>query len=394
MKIVIAPDSFKESLSALGVANAIEEGFKRIFPDAEYCKVPMADGGEGTVQAMVDATNGQLVTLQVTGPDGQPVSAHYGILGAENSVEGSDNLAPQKLTAVIEMAEASGLHHIKRDHRNPMLTTSYGTGELIRDALDRGIRHIILGLGGSATNDGGAGMAQALGFTLLTSQGNAITYGAAGLTQLASINTDEVHPLLSNCQIDVACDVDNPLCGPNGASAIFGPQKGATPQMVTELDNALRHFASIVNNTSQLSLVNDIDLFPGAGAAGGMGFGVMALLDAKLQPGVDIVVQAVKLAEKMDKANLVITGEGRMDSQTLSGKTPMGVMQQAIKQDIPVIGIAGCLGQGAEDILAQGMTAIFPIIPSLSPLDDILANAHNNLVNTAQNIAASLKLSI
>ncbi|MCL1065369.1 glycerate kinase [Shewanella olleyana] len=387
MKIVIAPDSFKESLSALGVANAIEEGFKRVFPDAEFCKVPMADGGEGTVQAMVDATGGRLETLQVTGPDGQPVKAQYGILGSQ----GKDT---HGVTAVIEMAEASGLHHIERDRRNPMLTTSYGTGELIRDALDKGINHIILGLGGSATNDGGAGMAQALGFKLNTAQGTSIGYGAAGLSQLAYIDNSTAHPLIANCKIEVACDVDNPLCGNNGASAIFGPQKGATPEMVTELDNTLNHFADIVNNTPILKLTNDIAQYPGAGAAGGMGFGVMTLLNAELQPGVDIVIKTVKLAELMQGANIVITGEGRMDSQTLSGKTPMGVMQQALSQQIPVIGIAGCLGQGAELILEKGMTAIFPIIPALAPLDNILADAHNNLVHTAQNIAATLKLSL
>ncbi len=391
MKIVIAPDSFKESLSALGVANAIEEGFKRVFPDAEYCKVPMADGGEGTVQAMVDATGGKMQMLQVTGPDGQPVNAHYGILGANNNDSGTSTGSG---TAVIEMAEASGLHHIERDRRNPMLTTSFGTGELIRDALDKGINHIILGLGGSATNDGGAGMAQALGFKLLTANGSVIGHGAAGLSQLAEIDSSSAHPLIANCKIEVACDVDNPLCGPNGASAIFGPQKGATAEMVTELDNILSHFANVINHTIPENSDNDIALFPGAGAAGGMGFGVMALLNAQLQPGVEIVIETVKLADIMQGANIVITGEGRMDSQTLSGKTPMGVMQQALKQDIPVIGIAGCLGTGAEKILQQGMTAIFPIIPSLAPLDDILSNAHENLVQTAQNVAATLKLSI
>jgi len=387
MKIVIAPDSFKESLSALGVANAIEEGFQRVFPEAEYCKVPMADGGEGTVQAMVDATNGHFVTLQVTGPDGQPVNAQYGILG-------TDEEASTNATAVIEMAEASGLHHIAREQRNPMLATSFGTGEMIRDALDKGINHIILGLGGSATNDGGAGMAQALGFKLLSENGMPIGYGAAGLRQLAHIDSSSAHSMIANCKIEVACDVDNPLCGPNGASAIFGPQKGATTEMVAELDKTLHHFVSIINNTDPLTHAKDLALHPGAGAAGGMGFGVMALLNAKLQPGVDIVIKKVKLAELMKNADIVITGEGRMDSQTLSGKTPMGVMQQAIHQQIPVIGIAGCLGQGAELIIEKGMTAIFPIIPALAPLDDILLEAHVNLANTAQNIAATLKLSL
>ncbi|MDO6774836.1 glycerate kinase [Shewanella sp. 3_MG-2023] len=384
MKIVIAPDSFKESLSALGVANAIEAGFKRVFPDAQYCKVPMADGGEGTVQAMVDATQGEIISLQVTGPEGTPVNAHYGII----------NQDAQTATAVIEMAAASGLDYVERANRNPMLMTSYGTGELIKDALDRGIKHIILGLGGSATNDAGAGMAQALGFTLLTAQNKPICYGALGLTELAKIDNTSAHPLLARCKIEVACDVDNPLCGPNGASAVFGPQKGADEQMVTELDAALAHFAKVVCATHSLTTTTDLAEFPGAGAAGGMGYGVMTLLNAKLKPGVDIVIDTVKLADAIADADLVITGEGRMDSQTLGGKTPMGVLQQGIHQDVPVIGIAGCFGDGAELILAQGMTAIFPIIPSLAPLDDILANAHDNLANTAQNIAAIYQLSL
>ncbi|WP_144214014.1 glycerate kinase [Shewanella donghaensis] len=396
MKIVIAPDSFKESLSALGVANAIEEGFKRVFPDAKYLKAPMADGGEGTVQAMVDATNGEMVTMQVTGPDGTPVTAHYGIINQHSSTAATNGsrIGSSAGTAVIEMAAASGLHFIERDRRNPMLSTSYGTGELIRDALERGIKHIILGLGGSATNDGGAGMAQALGFQLLTAQATSISHGALGLTQLAAIDCTAAHPSISECKIDVACDVDNPLCGDNGASAIFGPQKGADKNMVHELDSALSHFAQIVNQTPTLITSLDIAHHPGAGAAGGMGFGVMALLNAQLQPGVDIVINTVKLGDIISGADLLITGEGRMDSQTLSGKTPMGVLQQGLLHNVPVIAIAGCLGDGAELILEKGMKAIFPIIPSLAPLENILEDAHVNLANTAQNIAAIYKLSL
>ena len=385
MKIVIAPDSFKESLSALDVANAIEQGFKQIFADAEYVKVPVADGGEGTVQSMVDATAGEIIALDVMGPLGQKVNAHYGILGPMSP---SSQQSGHAQTAVIEMASASGLHHVPRDQRNPLVTTSYGTGELICDALNRGIRHIILGLGGSATNDGGAGMAQALGIHLLNAEGQALAVGGAALIELAKLDVSQAHPLLAECRIDVACDVDNPLCGERGASAIFGPQKGATPEMVRTLDGALSHYADIIAQSGFAEKRHTA----GAGAAGGMGLGVMTFLGAQLKPGIEIVMDTVKLDEILIGADLVITGEGRIDGQTIFGKTPMGVLKRAQTLDIPIIGIAGCLGDNANAILDAGMAAIFPIIPSLGTLDDVLANAHSNLVNTARNIAATLKI--
>ncbi|MFB2778811.1 glycerate kinase [Shewanella mangrovisoli] len=378
MKIVIAPDSFKESLSALDVANAIEQGLTQVIPDCEIVKIPVADGGEGTVQSMVDATGGSIVNLEVMGPLGHKVKAHYGILGQQ----------AQGTIAVIEMASASGLHHVPRDQRNPLLTTSYGTGELICDALNRGIKHIILGLGGSATNDGGAGMVQALDILLLDKQGKTLSAGGAALSQLASIDMSHAHPLLKECTFEVACDVDNPLCGERGASAIFGPQKGATPEMVSTLDAALSHYADVIAQSG----VTDHRNQAGAGAAGGMGLGVMAFLGAELKPGVEIVMQTVGLADKIRGADLVITGEGRIDGQTIFGKTPMGVLKQAQLQNIPTIGIAGCLGDNANAVLEQGMAAIFPIIPHLSPLDDVLANAKTNLTNTARNIGAVLML--
>lgn len=392
MKIVIAPDSFKESLSALEVANAIEQGLRQVIPDCEIVKIPVADGGEGTVQSMVDATGGSIVNLEVMGPLGNRVQAHYGILGgilANSSNSSAASHANHSAIAVIEMASASGLHHVPREQRNPLLTTSYGTGELICDALNRGIKHIILGLGGSATNDGGAGMAQALDILLLDDQGKTLPAGGAALANLARIDMTNAHPLLSQCTFEVACDVDNPLCGERGASAIFGPQKGATPEMVKQLDAALAHYADVIARND----MTDHREQAGAGAAGGMGLGVMAFLNAELKPGVEIVMQTVGLADKIRGADLVITGEGRIDGQTVFGKTPMGVLKQAKLQGIPAIGIAGCLGENANAILDQGMTAIFPIIPHLSPLEDVLANAKLNLCNTARNIGAVLMLS-
>lgn len=399
MKIVIAPDSFKESLSALEVANAIEQGLRQVIPNCDIVKVPVADGGEGTVQSMVDATGGSIVSLEVMGPLGHRVQAHYGILGNlsnsdsnndsdSRSNDGSATVPNTGAIAVIEMASASGLHHVPREQRNPLITTSYGTGELICDALNRGIKHIILGLGGSATNDGGAGMAQALDILLLDSQGKTLPSGGAALANLAQIDVSNAHPLLRECSFEVACDVDNPLCGERGASAIFGPQKGATPAMVKQLDLALSHYADVIAQSG----MTDHREHAGAGAAGGMGLGVMAFLNAELKPGVEIVMKTVGLADKIRGADLVITGEGRIDGQTVFGKTPMGVLKQAQLQGIPTIGIAGCLGDNANAILGHGMAAIFPIIPHLSPLDDVLANAKLNLCNTARNIGAVLML--
>ncbi|MFQ6370457.1 glycerate kinase [Shewanella sp. YIC-542] len=375
MKIVIAPDSFKESLSAMEVAAVIEAAFKRHLPHAEYLTVPVADGGEGTVQSMVDATHGNIIERQVTGPLGDPVNAHYGILG---------RTADAPPTAVIEMAAASGLHHVIPAKRNPLITTTYGTGELINDALSRGIRHIILGLGGSATNDGGAGMAQALGVKLLDNSGAELPPGGGALAQLSRIELSQVQPLLAECTFEVACDVDNPLCGTRGASAVFGPQKGATPEMVTLLDNALGHYADVLVSSGFTELRHQA----GAGAAGGMGLGVMAFLGGKLRPGIDIVMEAVKLDEKLAGASLVITGEGRIDGQTIFGKTPMGVLRLAKARQIPVIGIAGCLGDGAEKVLEHGMSAIFDIIPAATALEHALQHARTNLHQTASNIAA------
>ena len=381
MKIVIAPDSFKESLTAMEVANEIERGFRTVLPNAEYVKMPVADGGEGTVQSMIDATNGSLIWTTVTGPAGDKVNAFYGILG--DSYRGSEK------TAVIEMAAASGLHLVTGEQRNPLFTTSYGTGELIVDALNRGIKHIIIGLGGSATNDGGAGMAQALGAHLLDADDKPIAPGGAALATLQQINLTDLHPLLTQCRFEVACDVNNPLCGDHGASAIFGPQKGATSEMVEQLDTALNHYADVIAKAG----IKDNRHLSGVGAAGGMGLGVMAFLDAQLKPGIDIVMHTVDLASHIKGASLVITGEGRLDSQTLHGKTPMGVAGVANSLNVPVVAIAGCVSDDANILLEHGFSALFSITPRALPLAEVLANAKSNLYTCSRNVAALYSLS-
>ncbi|GAM76326.1 glycerate kinase [Vibrio ishigakensis] len=280
MKIIIAPDSYKESLTAMEVAEAIEAGFKKIFTDAEYIKLPMADGGEGTVQSLVDATEGSIVTHQVTGPLGQSVEGFFGLMG-----DGS--------TAIIEMAAASGLHLVEPEKRNPLITTTFGTGELVKAALDRGVKHIIVGIGGSATNDGGIGMAQALGAKLLDKDGNELGFGGGELSKLASIDLSNLDPRLADIKLEVACDVDNPLCGEKGASHVFGPQKGATREMVQTLDANLAHYAEIIKATNGRDVVNTT----GAGAAGGLGAALLGLFDASLRPGIQIVMDAVNLSD-------------------------------------------------------------------------------------------------
>ncbi|MCC8375250.1 MULTISPECIES: glycerate kinase [Photorhabdus] len=375
MKIVIAPDSFKESLSALQAAEAIEQGFREIYPQAEYIKLPMADGGEGTVESMVAATNGRVVHLSVTGPLNQPVDSFFGVLG-----DGE--------TAVIEIAAASGLHLVPMEKRNPLITTTYGTGELMLAALDQGVRKIILGIGGSATNDGGAGMMQALGACLLDSDGKALEAGGAALSRLAKIDLSGLDVRLSRTEIIVACDVTNPLCGEFGASAIFGPQKGATPEMVKELDAALRHYGEKIELLTGIKVID----VPGAGAAGGMGVPLLGWLDAKLQPGIDIVISTLELEKAVQGADLVITGEGRMDSQTIYGKTPIGVARIAKKYAISTIALVGSISQNYSIVHEHGLDAVFSIMPGVCSLSDALACGHENLRVTARNVAAVWKM--
>ncbi|AXG48990.1 glycerate kinase [Photorhabdus laumondii] len=375
MKIVIAPDSFKESLSALQAAEAIEQGFREIYPQAEYIKLPMADGGEGTVESMVAATGGKIVRLLVTGPLNQPVDSFFGVLG-----DGE--------TAVIEMAAASGLHLVPMEKRNPLITTTYGTGELMLAALDQGVRKIILGIGGSATNDGGAGMMQALGACLLDSDGKALGLGGAALSRLAKIDLSGLDARLNRTEIIVACDVINPLCGEFGASAIFGPQKGATPEMVKELDAALRHYGEKIELLTGIKVID----VPGAGAAGGMGVPLLGWLDAKLQPGIDIVISTLELAKVVQGADLVITGEGRIDSQTIYGKTPIGVARIAKKYAISTIALVGSISQDYSIVHEHGLDAVFSIMSGVCSLSDALVCGHENLRVTARNVAAVWKM--
>lgn len=375
MKIVIAPDSYKESLSALEVASAIEAGFREIYPDAEYIKLPVADGGEGTVEAMVAATQGRMVEVAVTGPLGEPVQGFYGISGDESC-------------AFIEMAAASGLELLLPAARNPLKTTSWGTGELIRHALDLGVTRMIIGIGGSATNDGGAGMVQALGAQLLTADGQPIAPGGAGLSTLATIDISGLDPRLAQCRIDVACDVTNPLVGDEGASAVFGPQKGATPEMVVQLDRALAHYAGQIAQDLDL----DVLTLEGGGAAGGMGAALYAFCGANLRPGIDIVTDALHLDALVADADLVITGEGRIDSQTIHGKVPVGVARVAKRYQIPVIGIAGSLTADVGVVHQHGLDAVFSVLHRICSLDEALAEAGANVRMAARNIAATIKV--
>ncbi|MBG9770862.1 glycerate kinase [Bacillus vallismortis] len=375
MKIIIAPDSFKESLSALEAADAIERGFQSVFPGADYRKLPMADGGEGTVQSLVDATTGWIKEQVVTGPLGEPVEAFFGMMG-----DGK--------TAVIEMAAASGLHLVPVERRNPLVTTTRGTGELMAAALDAGAEHLMIGIGGSATNDGGAGMIQALGGRLLDESGREIGPGGGALSQLASLDISELDPRLENVKLEVACDVDNPLTGPKGAAAVFGPQKGATEDMVDVLDQNLAHFADV----AEKALGTTSREIKGAGAAGGLGWSLLAFLDADLKRGIDIVLEAVDFADEVQDADLVITGEGRIDSQTIYGKTPIGVAKAAKSYDVPVIGIAGSVSRDSDAVYQHGIDALFSIVPGAVPLEDAVEHAAEYMERTARDIAAAIKL--
>ncbi|EOI1355023.1 glycerate 2-kinase [Citrobacter amalonaticus] len=373
MKIVIAPDSYKESLSATEVAQAIEKGFREIFPDAQYVSVPVADGGEGTVEAMIAATHGSAHSALVTGPLGEKVNANWGMSG-----DGK--------TAFIEMAAASGLALVPPDKRNPLITTSRGTGELILQALDSGASNIIIGIGGSATNDGGAGMVQALGAKLCDANGTEIGYGGGSLNTLNTIDVSGLDPRIKRCAIRVACDVTNPLVGEQGASRIFGPQKGATEPLILELDRNLAHYADIIKK----SLGVDVKNVPGAGAAGGMGAALMAFLGAELKSGIEIVTQALNLEEHIHDCTLVVTGEGRIDSQSIHGKVPVGVANVAKKYHKPVIGIAGSLTRDVGVVHQYGIDAVFSVLTSIGTLEEAFRGAFDNIYRASRNIAATL----
>ncbi|GAC1378486.1 MAG: glycerate kinase [Ktedonobacteraceae bacterium] len=346
MRIIIAPQSLKGSLTAAETGQAIAQGVRAVYPEAEIGIVPVADGGEGTVQALVDATGGEMVQQMVTGPLGAAVAAFFGLLGDGR-------------TAAIEMAACAGLPLVPLEQRNPRITTTYGVGELILAALDRGSRHLIIGIGGSATNDGGAGMVQALGASLLTDKGQEIIPGGAALATLSRISVANLDPRIRQCKIEVACDVTNPLCGPSGASAVYGPQKGATPEMVAQLDAALAHYAQIIERDLGRS-VKDV---PGAGAAGGLGAALMAFLQATLRPGAQIVLEAVRLEERVRNADLVITAEGQIDEQTAYGKSVAAVAGLAKRYRLPVLALAGSLGSNYQSVYSLGVDAL-AVLPS------------------------------
>ncbi|EGR0741950.1 glycerate kinase [Vibrio cholerae] len=370
MKVVIAPDSFKESLTAKQVCDAIQAGLARVWHDAKFVAIPVADGGEGTVQSLVDATQGRLVEVKVMGPQGKRVEAFYGMLG--------DNQ-----TAVIEMAAASGLHHVPLAQRDPKLTTSFGTGELIRHALDQGVTKLIIGLGGSATNDGGVGMLAALGARFTNADGDPIQLTGGGLRELTHIDLQDFDPRLQHCDILVACDVNNPLCGDKGASAVFGPQKGATPEDVQLLDGVLRQFGLLTEKVTGKMVLESA----GAGAAGGMGAALLAYTQARLRPGIEIVLETVQLAHQVSDADLVITGEGRIDSQTVHGKTPMGVAKVAKRFDVPVLALCGCTGDNYQAVYQCGIDAVFAAVPRAMLLEDALKESDFNLADLAENVA-------
>ncbi len=367
MKVVIAPQGFKGNLTALQVARAIEKGIKLIIPDAETAITPMADGGEGTVQALVDATGGKIMRTEVTGPMEGRVTAHWGILSDEN-------------TAVIEMASASGLPLVTPQKRNPLVATTYGTGELIRAALDHGCRKLIIGIGGSATNDGGAGMAQALGARLTDAAGKELPFGGAALSRLEHIDISALDPRLDGFDARIASDVNNPLCGPKGASAVYGPQKGATPEMVAQLDAALAHYADVIKKDLDI----DFREVPGAGAAGGLGMGLMVFLKAKMEPGIDIIIQATGFVEALKGADLVFTAEGRIDFQSAMGKVPTGVALKAKEFGIPVIALAGEVAGDCRVVYEHGIDAVMSIAPGPISLSQSMADAEQLITNAAE----------
>lgn len=377
-KIVIAPDSFKESMTAKEVANAIRNGFQEVFDNhVTYELIPMADGGEGTTEALKEALNAASYSVRVKDPLYRNIQASYA-------------RSDQYETAIIEMAEASGLQLLNQEERDPLQTSSYGTGQLINEALKHGVKKIIIGIGGSATNDGGVGMLQALGVSFKDANHNEIKPGGAALHSIESIDPSHLNPLLKNVEIKVACDVTNPLLGDQGATAIYGPQKGATKKMIPKLDSALSHYHDKIKEELQKS-VKDI---PGAGAAGGMGTALLAFLDAKLQAGIDVVLDETRFQERVKDAQLVITGEGKMDKQTIYGKTPIGVAKVAKTYGIPVIALCGSLGDQYQEVYHHGIDTVFSITEYPCDLKATLENGPQYTQRTATNIARLIKLNL
>ena len=380
MKVVVAIDSLKGSLSSLEAGQASKEGVQVVYPEADVVVRPLADGGEGTVEALAIGMGGELVSVSVTGPLGEAVTAQYGILKA-------DETRPK--TAIIEMSAAAGITLVPDEKRNPMHTTTFGVGELIKDAIDNGCRHFIVGIGGSATNDGGIGMLQALGYDFLDKDGAPVGYGGAGLQSIARIQAENVLPELKECTFRVACDVTNPLCGPMGSSAIYGPQKGATPEMVKELDEALLHYAELSKETFD----HADRLYPGTGAAGGMGFAFLTYTNTVLESGIKIVLEETGIEDEMKDADFVITGEGRLDSQTALGKAPIGVAHLAKKHGKKVLAFAGCLTPDAGVCNENGIDAFFPILRRVITVQEAMEKetASENMIRSVEQVFRLIK---
>ena len=374
--IVLAPDSFKESMTAKEVCEAMERGKRKANSQIRCIHVPMADGGEGTMQSLVDATGGRVYSKEVVGPLGNNVVAEYGILG--NGEIG-----------VIEMASASGIHLVDSEKRNPLITTTFGTGQLIKACLDKGVKKLLIGIGGSATNDGGAGFIQALGGRLLDENGDDLSYGGGALAKLHTIDLSNLDERLKYVSVEVACDVNNPLCGKEGASYVFGPQKGATREMIEILDQNLSHYAEVIKE----QLGKDVISKAGAGAAGGLGAGLMAFLDVKLKSGIEMVIEYANLEEKVRDADMVWTGEGSIDFQTQYGKTPLGVAMIAKKYNKPVIALAGRVGNDIDVLYDKGIDAIFGIMRGVTSIEEALVKGPENVEKTSENIIRLLNIS-
>ena len=383
MKAVIAIDSFKGSMDSIEAGEAAEKGIRRVFTDAETIVYPLADGGEGTVQALAKGLGGRLEKVKVTGPLGEPVICEYGIV--------------EEKTAIIEMAGAAGITLVQPELRNPLNTTTYGVGEVIKDAIGKGCRHFIIGIGGSATNDGGVGMLQALGAEFLDEGGKQVPFGARGVEKLAAINCEHMLPELKDCDFRIACDVDNPLCGENGCSHIFGPQKGATPEMAEQMDQWMEKYAEITAEYFQNAGTgtNYNSDYPGCGAAGGLGFAFRAFLHGKLEPGINIVLEEIGIESAIKAADIVITGEGRLDGQTVMGKAPIGIARLAKKYGKPVIAFSGAVTEDAAACNPAGIDAFFPILRQITTLEAAMspATAQRNMTATVEQVFRLLKIS-
>ncbi len=373
MKIVIASDSYKGSNTSLKVAGLIEKGARVVFPDAEYVKIPIADGGEGTVEALVSGLGGEIIPVKADDPLGRPVDAFYGVVDGK---------------AVLEMAAASGLPLLKESEKNPRIASTYGTGQLLMAAMESGFRDITIGIGGSATNDGGAGMAQALGYRLTGTGGLEIPRGGAALADIASVDDSGVSPLLKETKIHVACDVDNPLLGVHGASAVYGPQKGADLKMVEELDAALKHFAAVVERWKGSSMKE----IPGTGAAGGLGFGLTAFCDAEIKSGIETILDLVDFENKIDGADLVITGEGKIDGQSIRGKVPVGVAARTAPEGIPVLAVVGDIGKDASAVYEYGIDSIMSTVDRAMSLEDAISRSAECLVDAAERACRMIRI--